>query len=166
MWEETFKSHSDSKPYGVCVCVCVCVCACICVQVQCICIFTGILFYCVLRTQFHWNGYLVPWCGTCVWNSGACWFTCAKAYKVSVTSSLLMTQSLHHLVYLVVESLTVSTTWMCLNTSWTTAWLSMAPFHWCWPTSEQLPDTLSMLSLSIFLAILSALFFSFLLCCC
>ena len=28
MWEETFKSHHDSKPYGMCVCVCVCVCAC------------------------------------------------------------------------------------------------------------------------------------------
>ena len=51
MWEETFKTHRDSKPYGVyvrvCVCVhvCVrvCVCMCVCTHI-CICVilyFTG-----------------------------------------------------------------------------------------------------------------------------
>ena len=29
MWEETFKSYTDSKPFGkLCACMCVCVCVC------------------------------------------------------------------------------------------------------------------------------------------
>ena len=132
MWEEKFKTHADSKPYGElsvnlyvlvmvewyrCVCVCVCVC--------------------VIRTQCGCHGYLLSGGGACVWNSGTCRQLLTQAYQVSHTHARTRAHTHTHTdTHTVMESPTVYTISMCLNMNSTIEWLSMAPSHSCWPTSE------------------------------